>query len=116
MPLEGGDISLSLHCAEENGWTDEQLRRESFTKLCQVSTNPGEIITGHSSGIISFVDYISKMVQPASLKEILKSSEIVGNIRFSHPTLYIFPGGNGDAALFGVSLFRFTSLSMILCT
>lgn len=87
-----GDISLSLHCAEENGWTQERLGKESFAKMCQVYMNPEEKITGHSSGVISFIDYISKTVQPAPLKEILEPSEIVGNIRFSHPTLYVFPG------------------------
>ncbi|RZF44071.1 hypothetical protein LSTR_LSTR016150 [Laodelphax striatellus] len=30
----------------------------------------------------------------------------VGNIRFSHPTLYVFPGGQGDAALFGINGFN----------
>lgn len=36
----------------------------------------------------------------------MESSDVVGNIRFSHPTLYVFPGGQGDAALFGINGFN----------
>lgn len=51
-------------------------------------------------------DYLAPMVVPATLNELLESSEVVGNIRFSHPTLYVFPGGQGDAALFGINGFN----------
>lgn len=46
------------------------------------------------------------MLVPASLNELMDSSDVVGNIRFSHPTLYVFPGGQGDAALFGINGFN----------
>ena len=46
------------------------------------------------------------MIQPGDLNGLLESSDIVGNIRFSHPTLYVFPGGQGDAALFGINGFN----------
>jgi hypothetical protein len=46
------------------------------------------------------------MVYPGDLNSLLESSDIVGNIRFSHPTLYVFPGGQGDAALFGINGFN----------
>lgn len=36
----------------------------------------------------------------------METSDVVGNIRFTHPTLYIFPGGQGDAALFGINGFN----------
>ena len=36
----------------------------------------------------------------------MEPSDVVGNIRFSHPTLYVFPGGQGDSALFGISGFN----------
>lgn len=54
----------------------------------------------------SFSDYLSSMVNPGDLKSLLESSEVVGNIRFSHPTLYVFPGGQGDSALFGINGFN----------
>jgi len=46
------------------------------------------------------------MVMPTSLRELLETSDVVGNIRFTHPTLYVFPGGQGDAALFGINGFN----------
>lgn len=51
-------------------------------------------------------DYLAPMLLPATLNELLESSDVVGNIRFSHPTLYVFPGGQGDAALFGINGFN----------
>lgn len=46
------------------------------------------------------------MVVPAQVPELMQTSDVVGNIRFTHPTLYIFPGGQGDAALFGINGFN----------
>lgn len=46
------------------------------------------------------------MLIPATVCELMDSSDVVGNIRFSHPTLYVFPGGQGDAALFGINGFN----------
>lgn len=46
------------------------------------------------------------MLVPTSLRELLETSDVVGNIRFTHPTLYVFPGGQGDAALFGINGFN----------
>ena len=46
------------------------------------------------------------MVYSGDLYNLLESSDVVGNIRFSHPTLYVFPGGQGDAALFGINGFN----------
>lgn len=46
------------------------------------------------------------MVYAGDLNSLLECSDIVGNIRFSHPTLYVFPGGQGDAALFGINGFN----------
>lgn len=53
-----------------------------------------------------FPDYLSAMVISGDLNSLLESSEVVGNIRFSHPTLYVFPGGQGDSALFGINGFN----------
>lgn len=52
------------------------------------------------------LDYLSPLIAPAGLNELMESSDVVGNIRFSHPTLYVFPGGQGDAALFGINGFN----------
>ena len=54
------------------------------------------------------------MVFPSDLYNLLESSEVVGNIRFSHPTLYVFPGGQGDAALFGINGFNMLGMQMFI--
>ena len=45
-------------------------------------------------------------LQVTTTHELLQTSQIVGNIRFSKPTLYIFPGAQGDCAVFGVHGFN----------
>lgn len=62
----------------------------------------------------SIADYLSPMLVPARLSELMDSSDVVGNIRFSHPTLYVFPGGQGDAALFGINGFNMLGMPFIL--
>ena len=38
--------------------------------------------------------------------QLLEGSNVVGNIRFTKPTLYIFPGAQGDCSVFGVHGFN----------
>ena len=40
--------------------------------------------------------------QMRHLEDVLVASEIVGNVRFNRPTVYIFPGGAGDSSLIGI--------------
>lgn len=51
-------------------------------------------------------EYLSPIIGPTNINDLLETSDVVGNIRFSHPTLYVFPGGQGDAALFGINGFN----------
>lgn len=45
-------------------------------------------------------------LQVVSTDELLEVSDVVGNIRFTKPTLYIFPAAQGDCAVFGVQGFN----------
>ena len=58
----------------------------------KVKLNPGEVIQKEDP-INRFVDYLDQFLVPQSIQQILPPSDVVGNIRFSHPTLYVFPGG-----------------------
>ena len=71
----------------------------------QVKLNPTEAAQKDDS-INSFINYLDKFLIPQSIQQILPPSDVVGNIRFSHPTLYVFPGGQGDSALFGINGFN----------
>ncbi|GJQ81610.1 futsch [Trypoxylus dichotomus] len=97
-------ISVDLHCSPEGDWT--RLPKESFTKSCKVRVNPVDVLTSGSPSITNFLNYISPFLVPTDVETLLECSDVVGNIRFSHPTLYIFPGGQGDAALFGINGFN----------
>ena len=60
----------------------------------------------NSTAVENFISYLEPFLQPQSIQERLPPSDVVGNIRFSHPTLYVFPGGQGDSALFGINGFN----------
>merc|ERR1712203_815046 len=98
-------ITINLHCCEEGNWQQEHVDKEQFSEFCQVKMNPPEVDQKNES-INSFISYLEPFLQPQSIQERLPSSDVVGNIRFSHPTLYVFPGGQGDSALFGINGFN----------
>lgn len=68
--------------------------------------NPSEVIQENGKSIDDFLDYMDAFLIPQSIQQQLPPSDVVGNIRFSHPTLYVFPGGQGDSALFGINGFN----------
>ncbi|XP_058117679.1 microtubule-associated protein futsch [Anopheles ziemanni] len=97
-------ITMDVHCAPTGQW--HTIQDKSFSRLCQIRLNPVDVLDSGSEKLNSFVAYVSSMIIPTEISELLESSDVVGNIRFSHPTLYVFPGGQGDAALFGINGFN----------
>ncbi|TRY67009.1 hypothetical protein TCAL_02318 [Tigriopus californicus] len=98
-------ITINLHCCAEGEWSQERINKEQYTEFCQVKLNPPEVIQDMTV-IESFLSYIGPFLVPQSTQQALPPSDVVGNIRFSHPTLYVFPGGQGDSALFGINGFN----------
>merc|ERR1712130_223548 len=98
-------ISISVHCCQEGEWKQEKIQQQPFAKLCQVEVNPASQMS-ESEAVSQFITYMEPFLQPQSIQERLPPSDVVGNIRFSHPTLYVFPGGQGDSALFGINGFN----------
>ncbi|KAL4713797.1 hypothetical protein ACJJTC_012314, partial [Scirpophaga incertulas] len=99
-------ISIDVHCATGGGGDWARLPELPFVKHCKIRVNPTDILDSGSQAIKDFIAYLNPYIVPASLEQLLVSSDVVGNIRFSHPTLYVFPGGQGDAALFGINGFN----------
>lgn len=99
-------VSIDIQCSAEGEWSTSKIVKEPGSKGCAIRVNPDDKMTAGSPGITQFVDYISGFLSPAGIEELLEPSDVVGNIRFSHPTLYVFPGGQGDAALFGINGFN----------
>ena len=83
----------------------DKIQHQSFAKLCKLEINPIAVVE-ESKPITNFISYLEPFLQPQSIQERLPPSDVVGNIRFSHPTLYVFPGGQGDSALFGINGFN----------
>lgn len=75
-------------------------------RACRVRVNPDDVLTAGLSAITSFTNYVGQYLVAQTLDQLMEPSDVVGNIRFSHPTLYVFPGGQGDAALFGINGFN----------
>merc|ERR1711872_1016756 len=98
-------ISISVHCCQEGDWSQEKIQQQPFARLCQVEVNPDSQMN-ESEAVSQFITYMEPFLQPQSIQERLPPSDVVGNIRFSHPTLYVFPGGQGDSALFGINGFN----------
>ncbi|KAF2358446.1 hypothetical protein FHG87_010798, partial [Trinorchestia longiramus] len=98
-------ITIDIHCAGEGKWTTEAMAQEYFSKQCLVTINPEDKIQV-TEGITAIVEYISKFLIIQDVESTHEPSDIVGNIRFTRPTLYVFPGGQGDSALFGVNGFN----------
>ncbi|XP_037050121.1 microtubule-associated protein futsch [Bradysia coprophila] len=98
-------VSMDIHCDSSAGlWN--VLPDKNYAKTCKIRINPVDVLESGSDRIKAFIDYLAPMLNPANLNDLLESSDVVGNIRFSHPTLYVFPGGQGDAALFGINGFN----------
>ncbi|XP_055641496.1 microtubule-associated protein futsch [Toxorhynchites rutilus septentrionalis] len=97
-------ITMDVHCAPVGNWAS--IQDKTFARLCRIRLNPVDVLSSGSDKLNAFVDYLASMIVPTEISELLESSDVVGNIRFSHPTLYVFPGGQGDAALFGINGFN----------
>merc|ERR1711970_615715 len=98
-------ISINVHCCQEGEWKQDKIRQQQFAELCQIEVNPNSEMK-ESNSVAEFISYPEPFLQPQSIQERLPPSDVVGNIRFSHPTLYVFPGGQGDSALFGINGFN----------
>ncbi|XP_023235614.1 microtubule-associated protein futsch-like isoform X2 [Centruroides sculpturatus] len=97
--------SVHVHCISEGDWTNSQIQKQIFNKNVKIIINPSEKVS-EVPGSEAIIDCLKSVLISHPLEQLMKTSSIVGNIRFSRPTLYVFPGGQGDCALFGVSGFN----------
>ncbi|VVC36718.1 Metallo-beta-lactamase [Cinara cedri] len=98
--LHENQIRIELHCSADTDWT--QASRVKGTRFV---LNPPEKIVENES-IESLVRWLCDKIEVVELDTLLEGSQVVGNIRFSRPTLYVFPAGQGDSALFGINGFN----------
>ncbi|CAH1795930.1 unnamed protein product [Owenia fusiformis] len=97
--------SMTIQAFKEGNWNTEHFAKTEIGKSLKVTVNAGETLTD-LSGVLQLTAFIGDSLNPLEAQELLKSSQVVGNIRFSRPTLYIFPGAEGDSSMFGISGFN----------
>ncbi|XP_077510593.1 uncharacterized protein LOC144121313 [Amblyomma americanum] len=88
--------TLHVHCSPEGSWSSQPPTG--------VSLNPPDIADS-LAGSAHLLGCLDAVLTSPPLTSLLPSSSVVGNIRFRRPTMYVFPGGQGDCALFGVTGF-----------
>ena len=96
--------SLMLCSVSPSDWSSA-LKGSDVERLMRVSVNPKSKVE-NSHGLVQFSAYISNFIRAVPLGSMLQASDVIGNISFSRPVLYIFPGHQGDAALFGMKGFN----------
>ncbi|XP_076336414.1 uncharacterized protein LOC143239325 [Tachypleus tridentatus] len=95
------ECSVHVHCTAEGDWCESSITEN----MSCVLLNPPDI-TSSFPGCPELLQYLNKFLVSRSVEEMMKPSAVVGNIRFTRPTLYVFPGGDGNCALFGISGFN----------
>ncbi|KAL8577433.1 hypothetical protein ACOMHN_048068 [Nucella lapillus] len=101
--IEGG-ATLMLHTPSPADWTSA-LKGSDVDRLLKVSINPKPHLD-HVHGVVQFTAYVGNLIRVLPLGSMLQASDVIGNISFTRPVLYIFPGQHGDAALFGMKGFN----------
>ncbi|GIY48118.1 microtubule-associated protein futsch [Caerostris darwini] len=97
--------NVNIHCAEVGPWSSANFAEDTFAKVANVAFNPPEKASS-VPGSEHLIKCLDKVLTSQALEEIMKASPLVGNIRFNRPTLYLFPAGQGDCALFGINGFN----------
>ncbi|KAL1420837.1 hypothetical protein MTO96_023692 [Rhipicephalus appendiculatus] len=93
------DVETLLHDAEV-----QEPRGSWAQPPVGVCLNPPDIADS-LAGSAHLLGCLDAVLTSPPLTSLLPSSSVVGNIRFRRPTMYVFPGGQGDCALFGVTGF-----------
>ena len=101
---EHPDSVFCLNTFKDGDWTEANFSKQPFAKLLKFHFNP-EASLENSEELETFAADVMKRVGVLPLSSLLPQSGIVGNIRFSNPTVYIFPSQQGNCALFGISGF-----------
>ncbi|RWS16500.1 Microtubule-associated protein futsch-like protein, partial [Dinothrombium tinctorium] len=99
-----GSITIHLHCAPVGEWITTNFQNQKFSKLANVQLNPADSSLG-VQGAAALLDFFEATLKSLDIENEMLTTPIVGNIRFNRPTLYVFPSGQGDCSLFGVTGF-----------
>ncbi|KAH9520217.1 hypothetical protein Btru_060293 [Bulinus truncatus] len=97
------EANLTIHTVADSNW-GTSISKSDFTSHLRIQLNPPEKLD-NIHGVLQFTAYISSFLKAVPITSLLQASEQFGNIGFTRPTIYIFPGCQGDSALFGINGF-----------
>ncbi|XP_033750868.1 microtubule-associated protein futsch-like isoform X2 [Pecten maximus] len=100
---DGG--KMTIYCNTGGEWKSSNISKLDVCKSLTLELNPEEKMSD-INGVLQFTTYISSFIHAKTIQQLMRTSDVVGNIRFSKPTLYIFPACEGDSAMFGISGFN----------
>ncbi|XP_013094852.2 microtubule-associated protein 1B-like isoform X1 [Biomphalaria glabrata] len=98
------EANLTIHTLADSNW-GTSISKADFTSHLRIQLNPQEKLD-NIHGVVQFTAYIGSFLKVVPITNLLQASEQFGNIGFTRPTLYIFPGCQGDSALFGINGFN----------
>jgi len=104
---------LAISPFAEGEWTEANIRKVVLgpggTKEFVLKLNPGvgkrAELEAAEEGIIKFADSLSTTLAAPATEDLLTATSVVGAVSFTRPTLYVFPAGDGCAALFAINGF-----------
>lgn len=98
------EANLTIHTLSDSNW-GTSISKADFTNNLRIQLNPPQKLD-NIHGVLQFTAYVGGFLRVVPVTSLLQASEQFGNISFTRPTLYIFPGCQGDSALFGVNGFN----------
>ncbi|GFO14676.1 microtubule-associated protein futsch-like [Plakobranchus ocellatus] len=99
------EANLTIHTPVADSSWGSAISRADATNNLRIQLNPPSRLE-NVHGVVQFLAYVSSFIKVVPISSLLQASEQFGNISFTRPTLYIFPGCQGDSALFGISGFN----------
>ena len=97
--------SIHLHCLQLSEWKRLEQQFNRLNDNCSFKLNPASE-NSMTAGVPGAADLIDFLQESIPLQQInLDCSQVVGNIRFSRPTFYVMPSGQGDCCVFGINGF-----------
>lgn len=102
--IKYGAFHVHIHCPSIGNWSASHLEFINSSRWIEIYLNPKEKCS-QLEGADELLNLIRPRLKVLNIEEQLTTSPSFGKLQFDKPTLYIFPSGQGDCSLFGISNF-----------
>jgi len=96
-----GPVDLAVSVSGD--WNLKDLSRLVNDSRVRMPTKPTDGMENPADDIDKFAEQVSLHLEPHTVLENLPATEVVGNMSFTKPTMYIFSGGDGSSSLFCIN-------------